>query len=283
MRQTTSAALYCVPLEARVSIHSMRAWQRHPTRSQMTMLLLVIGLAGCRGPVDRHERAPLVGNFSGTTLRVPADHVWIWERDRDATKRAHSCGSALRSALIQLRWPEMKPRNSETAADFKKYHSGATGDSQWIEIGMTQATPRARLSLESQRDWAMFRSRPNELPTGVEFEYRRDTVTGLNIAYPRMQVKEGHAWNRRFYSDSFDQHHRPAVFISCMTGPQYRPPSWTPLCEQPLDEPGFEQVHLSIVYRQNLLPHWREINRDVRSYLRDIQSSCPTTRNVKEI
>lgn len=238
------------------------------------LLVLAALLAGCSDNHKEKTKAPLIGSFGTTKLRVPKDHAWIWEKDRESKGLHHTCGQPLKSALIQLRWPDMKPRNSKTAADFKKYHSGATGDSQWIEIGMTQASPGANLSLDRQRDWATFRSRPAELPLGVQLQYAQDSMTGLKVAFPNLQIKEGHAWNRRFFSDSFDQQHQPTVFISCMSGPQYHPPTWTPLCDHHLNAPGFEQAHLSVVYRQNLLPHWREIERDVRTYLRGIQSRC---------
>ncbi|MBW8773571.1 MAG: hypothetical protein JF596_00410 [Stenotrophomonas sp.] len=217
-----------------------------PARRALGVVLLV-SLAGCGRSEAERAKERLTGVIGGTALNARAQTVWIWEADREADGHGITpCGPTLRSATFLLRWPEMAPRTKANRDDYNTHYSGGTGDSQWIEIGMSQGGPGEIVSLQGTRERALGRDPAWRMP-----------YQGIN------------------YSDTFATGAMPNVLIRCMTGPQYRPPHWTPLCEATLEDAHLKQVHLSIRYRQNLLPHWRDIERDVRQFLRSVQRECP--------
>ncbi|MGW8811099.1 hypothetical protein ACWGM5_20725 [Bacillus velezensis] len=241
-------------------------------------------LVGCGSDRKEPEAARLQGRIGGVALEVPREDVWIWEQDRDArADPSSSCGAPLRSVSIQLRWPEMVPRNAQTREDYDRHHSAGNGDSNWIDIGLNQAGEGENITLRQIRDWGLYRLHHQRLPAEVTFEFGRDAALGLEMARPALPESRSFNWNRVTYTDSLDPARAPTVLIRCMTGPQYAPPQWTPLCEASLEQPGLLNVRTTVVYRQNLLPHWRKIESDVQAYLKRIRSHCPTPRNVKEI
>lgn len=250
----------------------------------MLWLSLSFVLVGCGSDRKGPEAARLQGRIGGVALEVPRQDVWIWETDRDAqAEPASTCGATLRSVSIQLRWPEMAPRNARTRQDYDRHDSVGNGDSNWIDIGLNQAGEGENITLQQIRDWGLYRLHHQELPAVVTFDFGRDAALGLEMARPALSERRSFNWNRITYTDSLDTARAPTVLIRCMTGPQYAPPQWTPLCEASLEQPGLRNVRTTIVYRQNLLPHWREIQADVQAYLQRIRSHCPTHRNVKEI
>jgi hypothetical protein len=250
----------------------------------MLWLSLSFVLVGCGSDRKGPEAARLQGRIGGVALEVPRQDVWIWETDRDAqAEPASTCGATLRSVSIQLRWPEMAPRNARTRQDYDRHDSVGNGDSNWIDIGLNQAGEGENITLQQIRDWGLYRLHHQELPAEVTFDFGRDAALGLEMARPALSERRSFNWNRITYTDSLDPARAPTVLIRCMTGPQYAPPQWTPLCEASLEQPGLRNVRTTIVYRQNLLPHWREIQADVQAYLQRIRSHCPTHRNVKEI
>ncbi|MDQ7312351.1 hypothetical protein ABE509_06005 [[Pseudomonas] hibiscicola] len=247
-------------------------------------LSLSVVLGGCGSDRKGPEATRLQGRIGGVALEVPRQDVWIWEQDRDArADPASRCGVPLRSVSIQLRWPEMAPRNAQTRQDYDRRDSAGNGDSNWIDIGMSQAGEGENITLRQIRDWGLYRLHHQRLPAEVTFDFGRDAALGLEMARPALPERQSFNWNRITYTDSLDPARAPTVLIRCMTGPQYSPPQWTPLCEASLEQPGLRNVRTTVVYRQNLLPHWQEIQADVQAYLQRIRSHCPTHRNVKEI
>ncbi|MCF3469620.1 hypothetical protein JAK72_19445 [Stenotrophomonas maltophilia] len=240
------------------------------------MVVLLVSLAGCGRSEAERAKERLTGVIGGTALNARAQAVWIWELDREADNQGITpCGPTLRSATFQLRWPEMAPRTKANRDDYNTHHSGGTGDSQWIEIGMSQGGPGEIVSLQGTRERALGRDPAWGMPYQVSLEFGWDETLGLEMARPSVSEPKSYNWNRINYSDTFAIGATPNVLIRCMTGPQYRPPHWTPLCEATLEDANLKQVHLSIRYRQNLLPHWRDIERDVRQFLRSVQRECP--------
>lgn len=222
------------------------------------------------------------GSFGSALVDVPASAVFIWEPDKHSDRLTRKCGMPMRSAGMRFVWPGMQPAGHPSLERLHRSRFGPNGDAQWIEVGMSQGTVNTDLSMSKLRDWMLYRSRRSQLPPGMTFEFGDDADVGLSVAYPSLESEAISGWNRRIYSDSFDPARNSGVLISCLTGPQYSSPVWTPLCKQELIVPDFERVHIGITYRKNLLPHWRQIESDVRQYLDRVSSRCSINSGVKD-
>lgn len=239
-------------------------------------IIAILQLVGCdRQPPHRKAQATLSGGIGRAALNVPADAVFIWEVARRSSRSNADCGQPLASAALKFLWPEMEPSGGPAVYWKNRSRFGPNGDANWLEIGMSQGTPSADVSLKKLRDSSLYRRNSQGLPPGFMFEYGFDAATGLEIAYPNVARTEARYWNRIFYSDAIARSAHPTTLISCMTGPQFNPPEWTPSCSQSIVHDDFDHVSISITYRENLLPHWQQIEADVRAYLDRISSRCP--------
>ncbi|WP_355582582.1 hypothetical protein [Xanthomonas cannabis] len=247
------------------------------------LLLMSVLVAACSrtSQSDKANRPDLVGTIGPNVIRVPARDLLFYESEPGTKELKGKCERPLRSLVIRLRWPEMEPLSEKNAEDYRVHHSRSTGNSQWIEIGMSRLAPTEKVSLSGRRDFRLYRNREvSEYPWGVPLVYGEDSALQLKFAHLRTPLP--HRTNFIVYSDQLEVGQEPVTLITCLHGERFDPPRWTSLCEQLIIESEFPQVETSISYRANLLPEWPKITSAVHSYLQKITARCPKKQDVKE-
>ncbi|MCC4589380.1 hypothetical protein LL962_20135 [Xanthomonas sp. NCPPB 1067] len=248
------------------------------------LLLLSVLAAACSrtSSADKANRPDLVGTIGPNVIRVPAQDLLFYESEPGTKELKGKCERPLRSLVIRLRWPEMEPLSEKNAEDYRVHHSRSTGNSQWIEIGMSRLASTEKVTLSGRRDFMLYRNREvADYPWGVPLVYGENPTLQLKFGHLRTPLPN--RTNFIVYSDQMEAGQEPTTLITCLHGEKFDPPRWTSLCNQLVLEPGLAQVKVRISYRANLLPEWPQITSSIHSYLKKIRAECPSKHEVKGI
>lgn len=229
------------------------------------------------GPIERlsdswvfkeNREGPVIGDLGGVPVSIPKPYANFVEYDGDphflekrkgpVPKRTHE--SKLASFGFEVRYPDMANVNEETASERRQKNIHNT---MWMRVGVNSHSAYGGAG----DDGIERRARDITDPKAHRYTYKPlpEKVHGLTGYYPvgpdeskRLQQVGGsdfHDKNLYFYRDGA----RPVeTYIECSNMAHSAAG-----CSQVFNLRPDMRIRVSVSYRRDLLPHWREIQNSV--------------------
>jgi hypothetical protein len=234
---------------------------------------------------------PQIGNIHGVRLSIPAHYLFfpveyegesVWAPRHD--KPVRTFDSQISNFAVYVQWPDFKPRLPENE---KSYHASLRepGAHDWFRLALVardiKAFPRSdapglvappRVDNGLARILKGYLNHPERygIPKDVRYEIRgTDPRLQLNVALPvGPQTERFHSWNKALYWAG-DKDRRVSTLIECWNG-AFSNPRTVAECRHSFELDELKSK-VTITYKANWLPLWREIEAKTRSPILSFQ------------
>ena len=227
---------------------------------------------------------PQIGNIHGVRLSIPAHYLFfpveydgesVWAPRHD--KPVRTFDSQISNFAVYVQWPAFRPRLPENE---KSYHASLRepGAHDWFRVALVARPDAPDLVASPQLDNGLARilkgylNHPERyrIPKDVRYEIRGiDPRLQLSVALPvGPRTEKFHSWNKVFYWTG-DKDRHVSTLIKCWNG-SFSNPRTVAECRHSFELPEIKS-DITITYKANWLPQWREIEANARSLILSFQ------------
>lgn len=235
-------------------------------RKMIVLSLVLLGATSCgyKQPVGE-----MCGNAGAASFSIPESEIYIWERGAVNPSPPGSTAN-ISGAVLMLRWPGMEPRSGSNIGEFRKTYERSMGSTPWLAVSMYRSDtefPKDQIS----RRLSHYLERLYAGKGGVSY---RDDAYGLRHAVyqspPGMLYED--LWF--FWGGGDGAEH----YIRCANALPDRPRGVLRRCENVFYMNELN-MRVEIIYRDDKLVQWQEIQDRVRDHLLSKIKDCVAVRS----